>query len=176
MAVVGLNCQWQLANWQLFIVDAYTTALTWLSRRELSAAQIRARLARRKFDPNEIDEAIERLTRSRAVDDRRVALAAARLEGAIRQRGRRRVLQRVRQLGISSTVAEAAVEEVFREVDEAALLDRAIARRLRGAQPGDLDARAMARVVRSLVGQGFDAGAVYARLRARGGKALPGTE
>jgi regulatory protein len=157
-------------------VDPYTLALTWLSRRELSSAQIRARLARRKFDRDDIEDAVARLTSSRAVDDRRVALAAARLEGVVRQRGRRRVLQRVRQLGISATVAEAAVDEVFREVSEADLLDAAIARKLRNAQPGDLDARAMARVVRSLIAQGFEAGAVYARLRARGAKALPGTE
>ena len=31
-------------------MDAYTTALTLLSRRELSTAQLRERLARRKFD------------------------------------------------------------------------------------------------------------------------------
>jgi regulatory protein len=146
-------------------LDAYTAALTLLSRRELSTKQLRERLLRRKFEPNEVDEVIERLTRDRTLDDRRVALASARMEAAIRRRGRRRVLQRVQQLGVSSSLAEAAVEEVFSEIDEGALLDQAVARRLKGAAPRDLDAKGVARVVRSLVGQGFDAGEVFARLR-----------
>ena len=151
-------------------MDAYVYALTLLSRRELSAAQLRARLARRKFERREIDDAIRRLTEERAVDDRRVAVAAARLEGAIRQRGRRRVLQRVRQLGVSAEIAKQAVDEALSDVDEDALLDQALERRLKGADPHGLDAKAAARIVRSLVGQGFDPRAVYARLRARGAR------
>lgn len=151
-------------------MDAYTTALNLLSRRELSAAQLRTRLTRRKFAHEAIEQAIERLLRSGVLDDRRVALAAARLEGPIRRRGRRRVLQRVQQLGINAAVAKAAVEEVFSEVDEQALLDQAIERKLKGADARALDAKGVARLVRSLVGQGFDAGRVYSRLRARGSK------
>jgi regulatory protein len=149
-------------------VDAYTTALTLLSRRELSAAQLRTRLARRKFDQPDIDQALDRLSKDRTLDDRRVATAAARLEGAIKQRGRTRVLQRVQRLGVSAGVAKAAVDEVFADIDEKALLDRALEKKLKGADPRILDAKATARVVRSLVAQGFDAGAVFARLRSRG--------
>ena len=152
-------------------MDAYTTALTLLSRRELSTRQLRDRLARRKFDSSDIDQVIERLTRDRTLDDRRVALSSARMEASIRRRGRRRVLQRVQQLGISSSIAEAAVDEVFSEVDESALLDQAIARRLKGQSPRALDAKGVARIVRGLIAQGFEAGQVYARLRAaRGGR------
>jgi regulatory protein len=149
-------------------VDAFTTALTLLSRRELSTHQLRERLARRKFEASEIDDVIHRLTRDRTLDDRRVALAAARMEAAIRRRGRRRVLQRVQQLGVSAAIAKAAVDEVFGELDEDALLDQAIARRLKGAAAGDLDAKGKARVVRGLVGQGFQPSQVYARLRRKG--------
>jgi regulatory protein len=149
-------------------MDAYTTALTLLSRRELSAAQLRRRLARRKFDPGDIEDAIARLATDRTLDDRRVAVAAARLEGTIRRRGRHRVLQRVQQLGVSASVAKAAVDEVFGEIDEQALLEAAIERKLKGATARELDEKAKARIVRSLVGQGFDAGQIYARLRGMG--------
>jgi regulatory protein len=145
-------------------MDAYTTALTLLSRRELSTSQLRDRLARRKFEAGEIDAAIQRLAQDGTVNDKRVAVAAARLEGAIR----RRVLQRVQRLGISESDAKAAVDEVFGEIDERALLDQALEKRLRGTNARELDAKAVARVVRSLVGQGFDAGQVYSRLRSRG--------
>jgi regulatory protein len=149
-------------------VDCYTTALTLLSRRELSTAQLRTRLARRKFESAEIDDVIERLARDRTLDDRRVAVAAARMEGAIRRRGRRRVLQRVQQLGISATVAKTAVDEVFLEIDEGALLDHAVDRKLGAADPRALVAKMAARVVRSLVAQGFEVRDVCARLRAKG--------
>jgi regulatory protein len=150
-------------------MDAFTTALTLLSRRELSTAQLRDRLARRHFPADEIDDVIARLTADRTLDDARVAVASARLEAAVRRRGRRRVLQRVRQLGISEDTARAAVDQAFGDVDESALLDDALVRRLRGRTAGTLDAKAMARVVRGLVAQGFDRGEVYARLRRMGG-------
>lgn len=149
-------------------MDAYITALNLLSRRELSARQLRDRLVRRKFEPQEVDETIARLLRDRTLDDRRVALASARMEAAIKHRGRRRVLQRIQQLGVNKDTAKAAVDEVFTEVDEAALLDHALERRLKGATARSLDRAGTARIVRSLVGQGFDAHQVFARLRRKG--------
>ena len=122
------------------------------------------RLARRKFDQTEIDDALARLASDRTLDDARVALAAARREGVIRNRGRRRALQRVQQLGVSAGIAKAAVDEVFADIDETAQLDRAIDKKLRGNDPGQLDDKAKARLVRSLLGQGFDAERVYNRL------------
>ena len=62
------------------IADSYTAALTLLSRRELSSTQLRQRLARRKFSPHEIEDVVPRLTRDGTLDDRRVALASARVE------------------------------------------------------------------------------------------------
>ena len=153
-------------------MDCYTTALTLLSRRELSTAQLRTRLARRKFESPEIDDVIERLAKDRTLDDRRVAIAAARMEGAIKRRGRRRVLQRVQQLGINAALAKTAVDEVFLDIDEDALLEQAVDRKLAAANPRELDSKTAARVVRSLVAQGFELRDVCARLRAKGVRGL----
>ncbi len=147
------------------MADAYLTALTMLGSRELSEAQVRTRLVRRKFERADIDEAIERLRKDGTLNDRRVALAAARLESAIRHRGRARVLQKIRQLGIESATAETAVADVFADVDEGALLDVALERRLRGKAPKSLDDKGRARIVRGLVGQGFSIEAILKRLR-----------
>jgi regulatory protein len=148
-------------------MDAYLTALTLLSRRELSTRQLRDRLARRKFSPDQIDAALERLTRDRTVDDRRVAVAAARIEATVKGRGRHRVAQSLQRLGVSAEVARTAIDDVFSEIDEADLLERALDRRLKGVSPRDLDARARARVVRHLVSRGFDTSQVLTRLRRR---------
>ena len=145
--------------------SAYAVALTLLAGRELSETQLRARLTRRKLDPHDIDTAIARLKADGTLNDRRVALALARIESTIKHRGRARVIQKVRQAGIDADTAEDAVREVFQDVDEGALLDRAIERRLRGASPRDLDDRGRARIVRGLAAQGFSLERILKKLR-----------
>jgi regulatory protein len=147
------------------MADAFTIALTLLSARELSESQLRARLIRRKLNPEDIDDAIVRLKADGTLNDRRVAVALARIESTIKHRGRARVIQKVRQAGIDGDTADAAVREVFEDVDEAALLDRAIERRLRGASARDLDDRGRARIVRGLAAQGFSLERILKKLR-----------
>ena len=145
---------------------AYVAGLTLLSRRELAEAQLRARLARRKFDHEDIDAAVTRLRRERAVDDRRTALACARTEVRVKHRGRARVVRQIEALGIARDVARAAVAEVFADVDETELLEQALARRLRGSMELS-DPAAFRRVHRHLLAQGFDPDRVTALLRRR---------
>ena len=91
---------------------AYIDALTLLSRRELSEAQVRQRLARRGFAPEEIDRAVARLKKERAIDDRRVAGAIARTETSTKRRGPSRVRQKLAQAGIDRSIAREAVNAV----------------------------------------------------------------
>jgi SOS response regulatory protein OraA/RecX len=145
---------------------AYLAGLKMLARRELSEAQVRTRLERRRtFDAAEINAAIVRLRRERALDDRRTALACARTEVRVKRHGRTRVLRQVESLGISRAIARAAVNEVFAEVDEKKILDDAIAKRVRRRAIGDsAEAR---RVHRYLVVQGFDPAEIATALRKR---------
>lgn len=136
-----------------------------LSARELSESQLRTRLKRRKFDDDDIEAAVSRLKADRTLNDRRVATAIARMESSIKHRGRARVIQKIRQAGINSDTADDAVREVFQDVDETELLDRAFERKMRGKTVKDLDEKGRARIVRALVGQGFSFDAVMKRLR-----------
>jgi len=147
------------------VADAYTVALTLLSARELSESQLRSRLKRRKFDADDIDSAVDRLKENRALNDRRVAVAIARMESSIKRRGRARVIQKIRQAGIDGDTADDAVREVFQDVDESDLLDQALERKLRGKTVKELDDKGRARIMRALVGQGFSFEAVMKRLR-----------
>ena len=63
-------------------------------------------------------------------------------------------------------MAREAVAEVFADIDEAALLERALDRRLRGTMALN-DAAVVRRLHRYLLGQGFDADRVSALLRRR---------
>jgi regulatory protein len=146
---------------------AYAAGLAMLARRELSEAQIRERLRRKDHPADAIEAAIERLKSVRAVDDRRVALSAARTEAQVRSRGRGYVLRRLQSMGIASETADEAVDEVFGAIDEPALLDRAIGRRLRGPGARIRDAAHFRRLLAQLVRQGFPASKVIAALKAR---------
>jgi regulatory protein len=143
--------------------DAYAAGLKLLGRRELSEAQLRTRLARRRFDSTDIDRAVARLQRDKALDDYRTALACARTELTVKRHGQARVLRQIESLGIARDMAREAVREVFADVDEDALLAEALARLLRRGLP--LDAAGLHRIHRYLIAQGFDAGRVTSLLR-----------
>lgn len=145
---------------------AYTDALKLLARRELSEAQLRDRLARRKHDSDAVNLAVERLRDERALDDVRVAEAIARNQTAMRRRGKLRVRLEIERAGIAAATARRVVDEVFADLDADALLDDALAKRLRTGH--DIaDDRTFNRLYRYLIGQGFDPDRVMALLRTR---------
>jgi regulatory protein len=146
---------------------AYAAGLALLARRELSEAQIRERLRRKDHAAEAIDRAIVRLRDAGAVDDRRVAVSAARTEAQVRSRGRGYVLRRLQSIGIAADTAADAVDEVFGELDEPALLARALSRRLRGPSATIRDQAHFRRLYQQLVRQGFQPSAVLAALKAR---------
>ncbi len=148
-------------------MSTYSAALAMLARRELSEAQMRERLARREHPPEAIDAAVARLRASGLLDDRRVARAAARTEAQVKSRGRSRVLQRLHALGIAPELAAEAADEVFEALDEDALLEAALARRLRGPGARIQDAAHFRRLHQQLIRQGFAPSAIARALKRR---------
>jgi regulatory protein len=146
---------------------AYAAGLAMLARRELSEAGIRERLRRKEHDAASIDAAVARLRAAGAVDDRRVAISAARTETHVRSRGRGYVLRKLQALGIAPDTAAEAVDEVFGALDESALLARSLSRRLRGPSAGIRDQAHFRRLYQQLVRQGFSPSAVISVLKAR---------
>ena len=147
-------------------MSAYLDGLKMLARRELSEAQVRQRLARRDHSPESIDSAVTRLKAERAIDDSRVAEAIARTETAVRRRGRMRVRLQIERAGIAPATARQAIETVFSDVDDQALIEAALGKRLRGPSP-IRDDREFQRLYRYLIGQGFDRDRVMKTLVAR---------
>ena len=84
----------------------------------------------------------------------------------VKLRGRQRARRELEALGIDPAVAERALALVFAEVDEAAVLERAIARRVRGPVRTRAELR---RLHQALVRQGFARDEVAAALLARAG-------
>jgi len=146
--------------------QAYLDGLKLLARRELSETQVRQRLARKKHDPADIDAAIARLREERAIDDARVAEAIARTESGLRRRGKLRVKMQIQRAGIDRNTAKRAVDDVFESIDDDALLEAALGKRLRGRDE-IADDREFQRLYRFLIGQGFEADKVMTVLSRR---------
>ena len=147
--------------------SAYLDALHLLARRELSVEQTRARLLEREHSPDQIDAAIAHLLETGALDDARVAREYARTALEVKGRGRLRTQQELRAMGIDRETATEAVGEVFGDVDERALIARAIQKKLRG-KPRITSRPEMARLYQFLLRQGFTPAAVTAVLRKYG--------
>ena len=146
--------------------SAYIDGLKMLGRRELSERQIRQRLARKEYSQDDIDEAVARLREERAINDRRVAEAIARMETGIRKRGKVRVRLQLEKAGIAKDTARAAIDSVFETIDDEGLLEASLRKRLRGRE-AIADEREFARLFRYLIGQGFESDRVMKALRAK---------
>ena len=103
---------------------AYFRALRWLTARELSEGQVRARLAEKGYTANAIKPAVERLLNDRTIDDRRAATAVARTEARVRRHGPHRVMGKLIAMQIDRDLAKDVVRELFGEEPEEALLEQ----------------------------------------------------
>ncbi len=148
------------------MADPYIDGLKMLARRELSELQIRQRLARKGHAPDAIEDAIERLRRERAIDDERVAEAIARTETSVRRHGRLRVRMQIERAGIAKATAKQAVDQAFDAIDDDALIESSLSKRLRGRET-IADDREFERLYRYLVGQGFESERALKALDAR---------
>ena len=145
--------------------SAYIDGLKMLGRRELSERQVRQRLARKQYSQDDIDEAVARLRAERAINDQRVAEAIARTETGIRKRGKVRVRIQLERAGIAKETARTAIDDVFGAIDDDALLQSSLQKRLRGRDT-IADDREFARLFRYLIGQGFESDRVMKALKA----------
>jgi regulatory protein len=146
--------------------SAYIDGLKMLGRRELSEQQVRQRLARKEYPQDEIDDAVARLREERAINDQRVAEAIARTETGIRKRGKVRVRLQLQRAGISKETTKLALDAVFEAIDDDALLESSLKKRLRGRET-IADDREFQRLFRYLIGQGFESDRVMQALRRR---------
>ena len=149
-------------------MSAYTDALHLLARRELTEKELRDRLIDRDHPREEIDRVISHLLESKALDDSRVARAYARTAADVKGRGRLRVMRELNAMGVARETATEAVTEVFADVDEGALIAKALRKKMRGKSRIS-DAREHARLYQYLMRQGFTPAGIVAALRKLGG-------
>ena len=102
-------------------------ALSLLSHRARTRAELRRKLVGRGFRPARVDPCLDRLSERGLLDDRAVASAFVRDRIRHRPRGKARLAQELRAKGVSDPIARAAVDAVL---DEEALSEEALAGRV----------------------------------------------
>ena len=153
-------------------MSAYTDALRMLARRELSEKELRDRLVDRGHPADEINRVVEHLLETKSLDDGRVARAYARTAANVKGRGRLRVMRELSAMGIARDIATEALAEVFADVDERALIAKALQKKMRG-RPRIANAAEHARLYQFLMRQGFTPAGITAALRKVRARAEP---
>jgi len=138
----------------------WESALRALGGRAHSVSELAAKLRRRALRQEDVSDVLSRLKQAGYLDDRRFAesYAAGRLEGA--GLGRMRVLRDLRTKRVAPAVAEQAVKDAYREVDEVRLIESFLERKYRGVKLGAhlAEPRHMASAYRKLRLAGFSSG------------------
>ena len=145
--------------------ELYTAALRALMRRAHSVYEMRQVLERRAQDGAAVRRVLQRLKQESLLDDARYARQFVRYRVESRRQGRFRIARDLRTRGVPDRHIEAALEDIFAETDEAALVRKRLARRLKNLR-GALDQRKLASLYRSLLRAGFSADVIRAELRA----------
>ncbi|HWV38659.1 MAG TPA: regulatory protein RecX [Vulgatibacter sp.] len=139
--------------------DALRRAYEQLARRARSEAEIRRKLLQEGADEAVVDRVVARLQELRYLDDD--AFARARARGlAARGFGPLAARSKLALAGVPPHRIEAGVAEAFER--EGALARQALARRLAGRPPGDLERKERERLLRWLAGRGFSPSAIRA--------------
>ena len=139
-------------------------AVRWLSRRDYTTAEIRAKLVEQEFDPAEVDAAISALIQEGLLNDQRVASAHARTASQIKHRGRLRVRRELEACGIDRALVAQVLAELP-DADEAAAIEKFL---LRKRLPQTLDPAARRRLFGQLLRRGFSVDAISRALRRHG--------
>lgn len=142
-------------------------ALRALGSRAHSRSELREKLRRRAERPGDVEAVLSRLRENGYLDDRRFAAdyASRRLES--QGFGKARVLRDLQQRKVARTVAEQAVRETFRDVDETELAEKFLHRKFRNVNLAEAlaDPRGLASAYRKLRLAGFSSGAVLRVLK-----------
>lgn len=152
--------------------ELYTSSIRALMRRAHSIHEMCEYLERRAEDPKMVSRVIARLREHDYLDDARYALQYARQHALSRHQGRFRIARELRARGIPDRHIEGALDAVFVETDEAALV-RARLRRKLAQWRAPLNDRKRASLYRSLLAAGFSSDVIRAELRGITGGDIP---
>jgi regulatory protein len=128
---------------------------------------LREKMKRRAEREEDVERVLERLKESKYLDDQRFAEGFANARLSNEGFGKTRVLQDLRQRRVAPALAEKTVGEVYREVDESALIEDWIRRKYRTVPREGLfqEEKDLASAYRRLARAGFRTGEIVRALK-----------
>ncbi len=148
--------------------DPWPAALRILSRRDFSTAELRKRLNDKGYHPEPVEAALQRCQELGYLDDGRFAVNRA---TSLMNQGRAvgpRILQDLRQRGVSEDLAEQALAKARESLDEESLLADLLARRFPEFNFNSAPAKEKRRVINFLQRRGFAIGRIMEHLTRKG--------
>lgn len=138
-----------------------------LASRPLTASELRRKLRAKAADLADVDPLMESLRGYGVVDDRRLASSFALTRADSGVMGSRKALAQLRAKGVSSTVAQAAVDEAYQGRDEVKMVEDYLARKFRSKNLAELlaDPAKLASLYRRLRTAGFSSSASIRALK-----------
>lgn len=138
-----------------------------LASRPLTASELRRKLRAKAARPEDVDPLMESLRGYGVVDDRRLASSFAFNRAESGSTGSRKALAQLRAKGVSSTVAQAAVDEAYQGRDEVKMVEDYLARKFRSKNLAELlaDPAKLASLYRRLRTAGFSSSASIRALK-----------
>lgn len=143
----------------------FQRALNILAARPRSEAQLRERLLAKEWaDAELVDECIARLKELGYLDDKRFAESYANYRMTAKPVGRQRLARELAMKKVARQTIDRALDEAFEETSEEALIDRALAKRLR-AHGRPADRQSAKRLFDHLMRLGFAYDLIVRKLR-----------
>jgi regulatory protein len=136
-------------------------------RRAHSIHEMEEYLGRRAEGKDAVSAVVARLREQNYLDDAKYARDYARLHANSRRQGRFRITRELRARGVPDQHIEAALEAIFAETDEAALVRERIKRKfasLRATANKSIDQKKIASLYRSLIAAGFSSDIIRAEI------------
>lgn len=136
-----------------------------LAARPRSENQLRELLLAKAGDPDAVDNCIAKVKELGFVNDRLFAFSYASSRLRVKPVGRSRLARELIAKKVPAAAIEEALEAIFNEAPEGALLDRAIAKRVR-THGRPVDRRSAKRMFDHLARLGFEYDSIVKKLRA----------
>ncbi len=133
--------------------SAIKDAVRYLSSRTRTESEVRNHLAKKGYDAAEIDDAAARLLDEGILGDAAVASRWARQLAEDDRIGPIKALRRLMQRGLPQALAASAVDEAWRERDDAAIACRIVDEALQGSD--EVPMERMTKAARLLAAKGF---------------------
>lgn len=144
-------------------------ALRLLARRDYSQEEMRKKLIQKGFPFGEVEEVLEKITTQRLINDRRYAQRLINYYGQGKFWGPYRLIQKLREKGISPELAKEVVTEEEKNFSASKRLKALLKKKLKNRALTELSAKEIKKITNYLHQHGFAWEDIVAILKEEGG-------